>query len=182
MGDRRAKQDENNAGDPADYLLPVVYDELKKIAAAKMAAERPDHTLQPTALVHEVYCRLQKQNKEQRWHGADHFLAAAVEAMRRILVDHARQKLSIKRGGKFNRLALQSVPVELPMEPDDLLAVHEALDRLAEEDLLAAELVKLRIFGGFGHASAAEHLRITKKKADYVWAYAKARLYSLMNA
>ena len=164
----------------SEALLDAAYNDLRQLARRKLAAERPGHTLQATALVHEVYCRLRKRNNGPAWHGPDHFLAAAAEAMRQILVDHARRKLAAKRGGKYSRQSLESVAVELPMEPAALLDVHEALDRLAAEDPLAADLVKLRIFGGFSHIDAAEHLGMSKSRADRVWAYAKARLYVLM--
>jgi RNA polymerase sigma factor (TIGR02999 family) len=169
-----------DARNSSETLLESAYDELRLLARRKLASERPNHTLQATALVHEVYCRLSKQSEKAFWQGPDHFLAAAVEAMRRILVDHARRKLAAKRGGHYSRLSLESLAIELPMDADDLLDVHEALNRLAEEDPLAAELVKLRVFGGFSHIDAAGRLGMTKSKGDRVWAYAKARLYVLM--
>lgn len=164
----------------SEALLEDAYDELRRLASRQLRRERADHTLQATALVHEVYCRLRKQADHTLWQGPDHFLAAAAEAMRCILIDHARCRLAAKRQGRSTQLSLESLAVELPMEPGDLLDVHEALDALAEEDPLAAELVKLRIFCGFSHIDAATRLGIVKGKADRIWTYAKARLYVLM--
>lgn len=166
------------AGDPsaADQLLPLVYDELRKLAAARMAQESPDHTLQATALVHEAYLRLVHAESAQRWDSRGHFFAAAAEAMRRILVEHARRRMSRKAGGGRQRIELSAVdpPVDLP--DLDLIAISEALDRLAVEHPRKAELVKLRYFVGLSHHDAAALLGISTSTADHDWAYAKSWL------
>lgn len=161
-GDRRAAAD----------LLPLVYDELRRLAAARMAAEHPSHTLTPTALVHEAYLRLLGN---QRFDGQGHFFAAAAEAMRRVLVDHARARLAAKRGRDHRA----TVDLERMAEPDpdeDLLAVHETLDRLAEIEPQVADLVRLRYFGGRTLSEAAEDLGIAPRTADRWWAYARGWL------
>ena len=166
----------------AEELLPVVYDELRKIAAAKLRHESTDHTLQPTALVHEAWIKLLGSEREKpdfKWHGAKPFFAAAAEAMRRILVDHARRKNAIKRGGDVQR---EEVPVEhiaFPSEPkDDLAAVSDALDALELVDAQAAELVKLRYFAGMPLRQVAELLGISPRSADRLWAFARAWLHA----
>lgn len=167
------------AGDPsaAEQLLPLVYDELRKLAAARMAAESPDHTLQATALVHEAYVRLVDVERVQRWDCRGHFFAAAAEAMRRILVESARRKASRKHGGERVRVDLDDQWALEPDRPEDLLALDEALQRLAAEDPVKAELVKLRCFAGLTHQQAAEALGLSRTTADRYWAYAKTRLY-----
>ena len=155
-------------------LLPLVYEELRRVARAHMAQERPDHTLQATALVHEVYVRL-VDGAAVRWDGRGHFFAAAAEAMRRILIESARRRLCLKRGGDRTRNEDVSHLVE-PERPEELLALDEALDRLAAGNPEAAELVKLRYFAGFTNAEAAALLGISPRKADQVWAYARAWL------
>jgi len=165
-------------GDPkaAEELLPLVYDELRKLAACKMASEAPGQTLQPTALVHEAYLRLiGVPNRE--WDGRGHFFAAAAEAMRRILVDNARRKQSLKHGGGLQRVDLMHLDVALAEDDATVLAVSEALDRLAEEDAQCAELVKLRFFAGLTNVEAARMLGIAERTAKRTWAYARARLY-----
>jgi RNA polymerase sigma factor (TIGR02999 family) len=164
-GDRRA----------AAELLPLVYAELRKLAAARMADESPDHTLQPTALVHEAYLRLVGRGDDQRWDGHGHFFAAAAEAMRRILVDSARRKSRLKRGGSLVR-QFDEHDVPSPERPEALLAMDEALEKLAATSPQAAELVKLRFFAGCSSAQAASLLGISPRKADQVWAYARAWL------
>jgi RNA polymerase sigma factor (TIGR02999 family) len=167
-------------GDPsaAEQLLPLVYDELRKLAAAKLANERPGQTLQATALVHDAYLRLVDVGKAQHWNSRGHFFAAAAEAMRRILVERARQKLGPKRGGGLARVDFgESLDVSAP-KADEVLHVHEALDRLAEESPLKADLVKLRYFAGFGHQEAAAALGLSRATADRYWTYAKAFLYA----
>lgn len=166
------------AGDPAaaEQLLPLVYDELRQLAAAKMAQEKPGQTLQATALVHEAYLRLVDAEKVQRWNSRGHFFAAAAEAMRRILVDSARQRLSLKRGGQVDREQRDLAHLFFTAPPEQLLAVDEALEKLALEDLQAAELVKLRYYGGFSVVEAAELIGLSKTIAYEHWAFAKAWL------
>src|SRR5437762_6600110 len=137
-------------GDPhaAEQLLPLVYDELRKLAAARIAQEKPGQTLQATALVHEAYLRLVEGDKVQHWNSRGHFFAAAAEAIRRILVDQARRKLSLRRGGDLQRLPIEDLEIEAPASSVDLLAVHEALDRFQDVDPTAAQIVKLRYFAG----------------------------------
>jgi RNA polymerase sigma factor (TIGR02999 family) len=163
-------------GDPhaADELLPLVYDELRKLAAARMAAEAPGHTLDATALVHEAYARLVGGGPARDWDGRGHFFAAAAEAMRRILVDSARRKKRIRHGGDLRRVD----PTDRPApEPDDeLLALDEALTRLAAEDAVAARVVELRQFTGLGHEDIAAALGITVYQARQKWTYARAWL------
>src|SRR5438270_11695658 len=149
-----------DSGDPrgAAELLPLVYDELRKLAAQKLASERPGHTLQPTALVHEAYVRLVDRAVGQRFNSRGHFFAAAAEAMRRILVEHHRRKASLKRGGDLQRQELPDVEWAAPAGGEDLLALDEALTQLAQADALAGELVKLRYFAGLSARQAADVL------------------------
>ena len=165
------------AGDPraAAELLPLVYDELRKLAAARMVEERPGQTLQATALVHEAYLRLVGGSQPQGWSGRGHFFAAAAEAMRRILVEAARRKQSPRHGGGRRRVDLDAVEPAAAAD-DQLLAVDEALDRLAAEDPRSAELVKLRFFGGLSVEEAAEALGIARATAYEHWAFARASL------
>jgi len=161
----------------AQDLLPLVYDELRRLAAEKMARERPGQTLQATALVHEAYVRLVDLDQVQHWNSRGHFFAAAAQAMRRILVERARQKHSLKQGGAHQRVNLEEA-VSCVLEPaDDLLALNEALDQLAQEDPKKAELVKLRYFTGLSVQEAADMLGISRATADRYWAYAKVWLY-----
>lgn len=166
------------SGDPSAStdLLPLVYDELRKLAAAKMVEESPDHTLQPTALVHEAYVRLVDQEVEQKWNHRGHFYYAAAEAMRRILVEHARRKLTARRGGDRRRFHLEPERLAFVEKPDDLLALNEAIDQLAEEDERKAVLVKLRYFAGLTQAQAAESLGISVATAERDWSYARVWL------
>jgi RNA polymerase sigma factor (TIGR02999 family) len=161
-GDRKAAAD----------LLPLVYDELRKLAAARMAQEAPGHTLDATALVHEAYLRL---IGDQQFDNRGHFFAAAAEAMRRILVDHARGRAAAKRGGS-RRAVIELDRLPATDTDDDILAVHDALDRLAAVEPKVAELVTLRYFGGFTVPEAAELLGVSPRTADAWWAYARARL------
>ncbi len=165
-------------GDPtaAEQLLPLVYEELRKLAAARMADERSDHTLQATALVHEAYVRLVDNDKAQHWNSRGHFFGAAAEAMRRILVDSAKQKRCAKRGGQFGRIEPADDQAVAPARSIDLIALDEALDRLSLQEPRKAELVKLRYFAGLTLRQAATALGISDSTADADWAYAKAWL------
>jgi RNA polymerase sigma factor (TIGR02999 family) len=169
------------AGDPhaAAQLLPLVYDELRWLAAQKLAQEKPGQTLQPTALVHEAYLRLVGDGRGQHWDHRGHFYAAAAEAMRRILVENARRKGRVKHGG---RVARQAVDLDrLAAAPDqDLLDLHDALDRLAAHDPVKAKLVELRFFTGLTLPEAAACLGISPSTADRAWRYARAWLYAAM--
>jgi RNA polymerase sigma factor (TIGR02999 family) len=166
-------------GDPnaASQLLPLVYDELRKLAAQKLARETPGQTLQPTALVHEAYLRLVGEDEEPHWDSRGHFFAAAAEAMRRILVETARRKASLKRGGDRNRMDVVESLLAAPEPREDLVALDEALTRLAETDKQAAELVQLRYFAGLPIREVAEILGIAPRTADRVWVFAKAWLH-----
>jgi RNA polymerase sigma factor (TIGR02999 family) len=166
-------------GDPRapGQLLPLVYDELRRLAAHKLAQEKPGQTLQPTALVHEAYLRLVGKGDEPLWDGRGHFFAAAAEAMRRILVENARRKHRLKRGGDRQRLDLEQVEAVSGAPSDDLLALDEALNQFAAEDGQKAELVKLRYFAGLSVEEAALCLGISRATADRYWAYARAWLY-----
>jgi RNA polymerase sigma factor (TIGR02999 family) len=166
------------AGDPnaAAELLPLVYDELRKLAAARLAEEKAGHTLQATALVHEAYLRLVGGTRAQEWNGRGHFFAAAAEAMRRILVEAARRKGRRKRGGDRERIDLDGLALTAPEPGDDVLALDEALGQLAAADPQAAELVKLRYFAGLTVPQAATALGIAPRTADFLWAYAKSWL------
>jgi len=157
-------------------MLPVVYDELRRMAVGKMAGEAVGHTLQPTALVHEAWLRL-AGSKNQAWQNRAHFFGAAAEAMRRILVENARRKHRLKRGGHLERVDLDAVDIPSPMPDDDLLALDEALDRLAEVDPRAAELVKLCFFVGLTQEQAAKHLEISISTVERTWAFARAWLF-----
>ena len=159
----------------AEDLLPLVYEELRHLAGRQMAGEAPGHTLQPTALVHEAWLRLVAV-EHQNWQNRAHFFAAAAEAMRRILVEHARRKQSLKRGGGAERTELHESVLALAAPPEEVLAVHEALDRLAGEDPQTAELVKLRYFVGLTMEEAAAALGLTPRDAERLWTYARAWL------
>jgi RNA polymerase sigma factor (TIGR02999 family) len=163
-------------GDPhaAEQLLPLVYDELRRLAAQKLAREAPGQTLDATALVHEAYLRLVGPGEEQPWDNRGHFFAAAAEAMRRILVETARRKGSRKHGGDRGRQDLDPAALAAPEVSEDLLALDEALTRLAATDPQVAELVKLRYFAGLTIPQAAQHLGISPRTADAWWAYARA--------
>ena len=170
------------SGDPsaAEQLLPLVYDELRKLAAAKLAQEKPGQTLQATALVHDAYIRLVDVEKAQHWSSRGHFFGAAAEAMRRILVERARQRQGPVRGGDRVRVSLD-MACDVPDERGgEILAVNDALTALAEESPLKADLVKLRYFVGLSHQEAADALGISRATADRYWAYAKAFLYAAL--
>jgi RNA polymerase sigma factor (TIGR02999 family) len=164
-------------GDPhvAEQLLPLVYEELRRLAASKMSMQPAGHTLQATALVHEAWLRISREN--HRWENRRHFFTAAAEAMRRILVDQARRKQRLKRGGPQERLSLDEIAIAIETEPEGLLRVHDALEKLAEEDALKAELIKLRFFVGLGIPEAAEILGISATTAKRHWTFARAWLY-----
>ena len=166
------------AGDPkaAEELLPLVYDELRKLAAAKMAQEKPGQTLQATALVHAAYLRLVDVEKGRHWDSRGHFFTAAAEAMRRILVEVARRKQRPRHGGDLDRKELSAGTIALPVPPDELLAVHEALVNLEATNPQAADLVKLRYFAGFTIPETAERMGISARKANQIWTYARAWL------
>jgi RNA polymerase sigma factor (TIGR02999 family) len=165
-------------GDPsaAEQLLPLVYEELRALAAARLAQEKPGQTLQATALVHEAYLRLVDTDNAQHWNSRGHFFAAAAEAMRRILVESARRKLRLRHGGDLQRQNLDALDLPCPQTPDELVTVSEALDRLAQTNAQAAELVKLRFFAGLTNEEAAAVLGVSPRKATQVWAYARAWL------
>jgi len=164
-------------GDPlaAEQLLPLVYDELRRLAAARMAREAPGQTLQPTALVHEVWLKLAGSDRQQ-WRGRSHFFGAAAEAMRRILIDRARSKAAEKRRGAQSLEELHESEIELPVPTEEVLAVHEALDGLAAQDARAAEVVKLRYFVGMTIPQIAEALELAPRTVDRHWAFARAWL------
>ncbi len=165
---------EEGDGQAAEKLLPLVYDELRKLAAQKMAQEAPGQTLQATALVHEAYLRLVDVEKTQNWDSRGHFFAAAAEAMRRILVENARRKGREKHGGRVRQMALEEEDWVTTTTPEQLLAVDEALSRLADEDQTAAQVVKLRYFAGMSLDEAAQALAIHRATAYRHWVYARA--------
>jgi RNA polymerase sigma factor (TIGR02999 family) len=169
------------AGDPhaADQLLPLVYDELRKLAAHKLAQEAPGQTLQPTALVHEAWLRLVGSGEEY-WGNRAHFFAAAAEAMRRILIDRARSKSSARHGGQQKRVELDRVRVAMEDTDEVVLAMHEALDRLAAVHPVKAEVVKLRYFVGMNHGQVAQALGFSEATVRRHWTYARAWLYADM--
>lgn len=167
QGDRKA----------AEQLLPLVYDELRKLAAQKLAQEKPGQTLQATALVHEAYIRLVDADEAQRWDSRRHFFAAAAEAMRRILIENARRKLTEKHGGGRERKNLDNIEVLADAPSTDLLALDEALTRLAAEDPVKAQLVTLRYFAGLTVQEAADALGIARATADRYWSYARTWLF-----
>lgn len=164
QGDRKAP----------DELLPLVYEELRKLAAARMASQPAGHTLQPTALVHEAWLRL--AGADATFAGRTHFFASAAEAMRHILVDHARHKLAKRHGGGQQRVEFDEAGLAAPGQDNQILAVNDALDKLAGENKLGADLVKLRYFGGLTLAEAAQALGVSERTADNYWAYAKVWL------
>lgn len=164
----------------ASELLPLLYDELRKLAAQKMAREVPGHTLQPTALVHEAWLRLLKPEEQARFANRAHFFGAAAEAMRRILVESARRKKRSKHGGQLQRVDMDGVELPLPMPDNELLALDEALDRLVSVDSRAAEVVKLCFFVGLTQEQAAKELGISLATAERLWSFARAWLFREM--
>jgi RNA polymerase sigma factor (TIGR02999 family) len=165
----------------AEKLLPLVYDELRRLAASKMAQEAPGQTLQPTALVHEAWLRL-GADAQPNWQNRAHFLGAAAEAMRRILVENARRKLRLKRGGGQERVELEESAIAAPAEEERVLEVHEALNMLAAEDPQKAEIVKLRFFVGLGHDEIAALLGVNEKTVRRHWEVAKVRLFQAIRS
>jgi RNA polymerase sigma factor (TIGR02999 family) len=181
--------DQIQQGDPhaAEQLLPLVYEELRNLAAQKLAQEAPGQTLQATALVHEAYLRLVKPATggrgppdERQWDGRRHFFAAAAEAMRRILINRARDRGRLKHGGGWRRLHLEHLDLSLAEPPDELLDLNDALDKLVQVDPVCAELVKLRFFAGLTLDEAAETLGVVRRTADRYWAFARSWLYAAL--
>jgi RNA polymerase sigma factor (TIGR02999 family) len=168
---------EKGDGKAAEELLPLVYDELRRLASARMAHIAPGQTLQPTALVHEAWLRLVGSSQQQLWNNRGHFFAAAAEAMRRILVDRARRRSAEKHGGGLQRVDLDQVDIAQEANSDLLVALDEALTALGERDSTAAQLIKLRFFAGLPNAQAAEVLGVPERTAKRTWAYARAWLY-----
>jgi RNA polymerase sigma factor (TIGR02999 family) len=164
----------------AGQLLPLVYDELRKLAAVKMSSQPSEHTLQPTALVHEAWLRL--AGAKAGFEGRTHFFAAAAEAMRHILVDYARRKGARRHGGDKQRVEFDEAGLASPGDDEQILAVNDALDKFSTVDQRGADLVKLRYFGGLTLAEAAQTLQISERSADNCWAYAKAWLYRELNS
>ena len=159
----------------SEDLLPLVYEELRRLAAQKLSQEKPGQTLQSTALVHEAYLRLVGSD-DQQWDNRGHFFAAAAEAMRRILVENARRKKAVKHGGGLQRLDLDNADLVIEQTPDDLIALDEALEKLAQQDPIKADLVKLRYFAGLTNEQAASSLGITPRIAERNWTYARTWL------
>jgi RNA polymerase sigma factor (TIGR02999 family) len=170
------------SGDPsaADQLLPLVYEELRKLAAARLAHEKPGQTLQATALVHEAYVRLVDVDKVQHWNSRGHFFGAAAEAMRRILLNRARDKGRLKRGGQIKKVDLEKVALAVDAPHEDLLALDESIESLAKENPECANLVKLRFFAGLSIDEAAASLGISTSTAKRHWAYARAWLFDAL--
>ena len=164
----------------AEQLLPLVYDELRQLAAQWLAQEKPGQTLQATALVHEAYVRLVGAEQAEDWNSRGHFFAAAAEAMRRVLLDRARDKRRLKRGGGWRRLHLDDIDPAVEQSADDLIALDEALTRLAVEDPVCAELVKLRLFTGLALGEAADTLGMARRTANRYWAFARSWLYDAL--
>jgi RNA polymerase sigma factor (TIGR02999 family) len=167
-----------DAGEPraAEQLLPLVYDELRKLAAQRLAGEKPGQTLDATALVHEAYVRLVDADSAQPWNGRGHFFAAAAEAMRRILVDNARRKQSEKHGGQLRRVEFQHAEAVAAAEPSDLLALDDAVERLSLHDPAAGQLLKLRYFAGLSVEEAADALNLSRTQAYRLWTFVRAWL------
>ena len=172
------------SGDPsaAEQLLPLVYEELRKLAAVRLAQEKPGQTLQATALVHDAYIRLVDVEKSQHWNSRGHFFAAAAEAMRRILVDQARRKQSLKCGGQARQIPLEAADIDSTSPSHELLDIDEALTRLATEDHQAARIIQLRYFAGLSIQDAADLVGISRSTAFEHWSYARVRLKTLLEA
>lgn len=161
-----------------DELLPLVYEELRKLAAAKLAQEKPGQTLQATALVHEAWLRLAGPDEQKRWNSRGHFFGAAAEAMRRILVDQARRKARVRHGGELEQVDLEHVTIATGDSDSTVLAIHEAIEKLALESPQKAEIVKLRYFTGMEHAEIATVLGVAESTVQRHWAYARSWLYA----
>jgi RNA polymerase sigma factor (TIGR02999 family) len=172
---------EQGTSGAAEHLLPLVYEELRRLARQRMAQEAPGHTLQATALVHEAYLRLVDVKAAQHWNSRGHFFGAAAEAMRRILIDRARNKKRIKRGGERRRVDFDAIEIALNTPADYLLELDEALEELASDYPDCIELVKLRFFAGMSHGEAAEALGLARRTADRYWAYARAWLHQQLS-
>ncbi len=172
------------AGDASksEDLIPLVYQELRALAASRMAQERAGQTLQATALVHEAYLRLTGGDDGQQWNSRGHFFAAAAEAMRRILIDRARQKNAVKHGGDLVRVELEDIDQAIHADDDRLLQIDDAIQRLAEKDKQAADLIKLRFFAGMTNAEAARSLGLAERTANRIWAYSRAWLMAELTA
>ena len=164
----------------AEQLLPLVYEELRKLATTKMREEKPGQTLQATALVHEAYLRLVDGEKSQYWNSRGHFFAAAAEAMRRILINRAREKGRMKRGGQGQRVDLDDVEITIDTPKDDLIALNEAIERLATENRACAELAKVRLFAGLSTEEAGNVMGLSERTARRHWAYARAWLFDTL--
>jgi RNA polymerase sigma factor (TIGR02999 family) len=173
-----------SSGDPtaADELLPLVYEELRKLAAAKLAQEKPGQTLQATALVHEAYLRLVDIEKVQHWNSRGHFFGAAAEAMRRILINHARDKATVKRGANWRKVTLDAIATPGGVDPSELIAFNEAFDELVELDPQAGEIARLRIFAGLTIPEIAQVLEIGPRTVDRRWAFARAWLQTRLSS
>ena len=171
-----------DSGDPkgSAELLPFVYEELRKLAAVRLASEKPGQTLDPTGLVHEAYLRLVGNHRELKWDGRGHFFASAAEAMRRILIENARRKQGPRRGGDRRRIDADLDQINAGMNDDDLLDLDEALEQLAAESPIRAELVKLRFFAGLTIPECAAALGVSTATAERYWAYARVRLYAAL--
>jgi RNA polymerase sigma factor (TIGR02999 family) len=167
---------EDGDSQAAERLLPIVYDQLRQLAARRLSRESPGHTLEATALVHEAYVRLVDKEKQQEWSNRHHFFAAAAEAMRRILVERARHKGRAKHGGQLQRVDAHIESFPEPADPAEVLAIHAALEELEQHDQQLATLVKLRYFTGMGHAEAAAAMGNSRRVADRQWALARAWL------
>jgi RNA polymerase sigma factor (TIGR02999 family) len=168
-------------GNSTDSLLQTLFSELRLIARQKLSTERPDHTLQATALVNEVFIKFKDRSIDSGWQSRSHFVRTAAEAMRQVLVDHARARLTRKRGAGQVKQRFADVPVDLPLPSEEIIAIHECLDKFAEEDPVKADLVKLRVFSGMTNKDAAAELGISRQTADRYWSYAKLRLFTLIN-
>lgn len=160
--------------------LGEIYDRLREIALKKLRLERVNHTLSATALVNEAFLKLRIDSEDVAWQDRERFVSLVTAAMRQILVDHARAKLTAKRRNQRCSVALDEIPIELPFPAEELIAIHECLDAFEAEDPIKAQLVKLRIFAGFSHAEAAKELGLARQTADRYWAYAKVRLFSMI--
>ena len=173
---------DSGESDVAKELLPLVYEELRKLAASKLKRERPDHTLQATALVHEAWLRIagNERKDDRKWNSRGHFFGAAAEAMRRILIDHARAATAEKRGGDHSRIVLETWNHPAAEQPEKLLELDEALQKLSEQDKVKADLVKLRFFAGLTVKEAAAALNVSTATAERSWAYARAWLHTEM--